>query len=110
MPSVVIVKKDDLKNTPPAFQQYVEEYFAPKKVLGVPCMVCATYVCVPRRFDLSACGNPRKGVGPRHMVDLRHFNEGLLEGTSLLDWMRGEGKKLVSQVNVPSTDNVIHVD
>ena len=106
MATVILVKKEDLERTPVAFQQYVEEYFAEKKIAGILFMVCSTFVILPKAHQPQSglWGHKvKKGVGPRHSGSLDRFKEGLDEGQELNDWMRGS--ELIWKIEVPRNDN-----
>lgn len=105
---VLIVKKEDLPRTPVAFQQYVEAFFEEKLVNRVPSMVCVTFTAVPRAYQPRSGiwdGNgAKKGVGPSHTVELRHFRSGLLPQTDLGAWI--QESQLVTKIPVPASDPV----
>jgi hypothetical protein len=79
MSSVIVVDPDRLPETPPAFQQYVYEFFLKRKVLGRDCWVASTV--------LSPLWPLARGTAPSHSVDLMRFKEGLKENQTLNEWM-----------------------
>ena len=81
---ILVVPAEYLKNTPPAFQQYVADYFEKKEILGKPCLVA---------FQALSLNYHRKvkGVAPGHSVDLMEYKQGL-NGQSLSEWIRSEVK------------------
>lgn len=80
--SVLMIKSSLLPDTPLAFQKYVEQYFAPKEVLGVLVFYAFETLSL-RRSDRGAI--PR-GVAPSHRTDLAHYRDGL-GGMHLSDWI-----------------------
>ncbi|KKQ27586.1 MAG: hypothetical protein US42_C0008G0099 [Candidatus Magasanikbacteria bacterium GW2011_GWC2_37_14] len=79
MPSVLVVREEDLKRCPKAFRDYVSEFFARYMIWGVRVRYAATYSFEPS-------GGYRKGHAPSHSVELARFTEGLA-GQSLNSWM-----------------------
>ena len=94
MSEIILVRIEDLPKTPKAFQQYVHDWFAPKNVLGVDCMV-ATGLCVGFDHTHWARKGRKPGVAPSHSVELSSYKEGLKPNQGLNDWMRKNDKKLV---------------
>jgi hypothetical protein len=91
--SVIVVDAELLPETPKAFQQYVDEYFQEKTVLGKRVFVAST---VLSWSSYNSYGH-RKGQGtaPSHSLDLRRFTEGLGKDEQLNEWIRkAEGKYL----------------
>ena len=91
MPTIVLVPKSSLWKTPKAFQQYVEDYFTERTVLGIPCFMAETHTINPNGIQPFRKGG---GMAPSHSVDLMHYKEGLKKGQSLNAWMneaRDEG-------------------
>lgn len=86
MGSFMIVRRDDLPETPRAFQQYVADWFRYKEVLGIDCMVASGRLHVDHAFYARKGRAP--GVAPTHSVDLSSYKEGLKKDQSLNDWMR----------------------
>ena len=91
MATIIVVPKKFLKTAPEAFRQYVADYFVPKKVLGIKCMVASSHVICPSRSGGSESWG--KGTAPRHNVDIRRYNEGLKKDQGLNDWMRQAEKR-----------------
>lgn len=77
-----MIKSSALPDTPLAFQKYVEQYFAPKEVLGI-LVFYAFEALTLKQFDR---GTLSRGVAPSHRTDLAHYKDGL-EGTHLSDWI-----------------------
>lgn len=76
-----------LPDTPPAFQQYVKEFFVEKKVLGQKVFTAA--------LSLSNGFGVGHGVAPSHSLDLRRFRDGLPAGQDLSEWIgKAEGRFL----------------
>jgi len=85
----MIVDPEMLPEAPAAFQQYVAEFFAKKKVLGKDVLVAAMSLRSVPQYGHAAS----KGVAPSHSVDLMRFKDGLKKDQSLSDWMsKAEGK------------------
>jgi hypothetical protein len=108
MASIIIVKKADLPKTPEAFQQYVKDYFLPRKVFGEPCMVAQAHVIHP-----TSPNGWRKGIGlaPAHSCELSVYTGGLKKGESVGDWIRKNTGKLVEELYVTeSSRNTYYVD
>lgn len=90
MSSVIIVDPDLLPEAPLAFQQYVEEFFVKKKLLGREVLYAATVLSMNYSY-----GRVEKGVAPSHSVDLMRFKDGLKKDQSLNEWMsKADGKFL----------------
>lgn len=86
MSGVMIVDAEKLPETPKAFQQYVEEFFVKKKVLGKECYVASTVLSF--NYPHNSHG---KGIAPSHSVDLMRFKAGLKKDQSLSDWLYEKG-------------------
>jgi len=95
MGSVMLVREEDLTKTPTAFQRYVKDWFRPRVVLGVRCLVAEGQLHVDYNFYQSR--GKARGVAPSHSVDLAEYNEGLPKDVSLNEWMRKQEGKLVWQ-------------
>lgn len=87
----MLVDPELLSQAPEAFQQYVKEFFAKKKVLGREVFVASLTLSNGYRYGFAAS----KGTAPSHSVDLMRFKDGLKPGESLSDWIhKAEGKFL----------------
>jgi len=93
MGSVMLVREADLPATPAAFQRYVRDWFAPRVVLGVPCLAAEGQLHVDYAFYQGR--QKARGVAPCHSVDLAEYKEGLPKEQSLNDWMRKHEGRLV---------------
>jgi len=106
MTTLVIVKKKDLEKIPEGFRRYIDRYFKEQQVFGDECLVCAMYVCVPRKYRR----RENRGVGPSG-VELQSYTDGIKDGQRLFEWIWDAAERgLIARVDVPSPDNAIHMD
>lgn len=82
MGSVLVVRQDFLPTTPPAFQQYVNDWFVKREVPGIPCYVASR--------ELSFYHGPyeprkRQGSAPCHCLDTNEYRISLDQ--DLNDWI-----------------------
>lgn len=85
MSVVIFVRTEDIPKLPGAMQQYIEDYFQPSTMLGIPVMTCKEALhwdAVSYNFFF----RQKAGVGPMHNVDLQGYREGL-DGEGLNTWM-----------------------
>lgn len=80
--TVLLVQASVLPDMPLAFQKYVEQYFAPKEVLGILAFHAFEALSL-KQFDR---GTPLRGVAPSHRTELLHYKDGLA-GEHLSDWI-----------------------
>jgi hypothetical protein len=89
----MLVRDDDLYQTPAAFQRYVRDWFQPKTVLGFLCLVAEGRLHVDHNDYQQKGKSP--GFAPCHSVDIAEYKEGLPKGVTLNDWMRKHEGKFV---------------
>jgi hypothetical protein len=85
--SLTLVQASKLPTYPKALQQFVEKYFDKMSIAG------EIYFVAFGTLSYSPHQNNRKGVAPRHNLDLQDYKEGLPKGVELGDWITSQAKK-----------------
>ena len=80
----MLIMKNNLPDTPVAFQQYVDRFFKEGKFQGTDCFMAFT---TSGGVEKPNYGDYRKGVAPSHSVELMSFKEGLSDGENLNQWI-----------------------
>jgi len=85
MASHLIVDVDYVPTAPSGFQQYIEDYFVKKTVMGKEVYSATRYVNGYNQYNF---GRRSKGTAPSHSIDLMHYSKDMPDGISLCTWIR----------------------